>query len=59
MFIPFLKVFNAYDLQVYAFIRYIAHCLCDGDWMNDWLTYLPVEIADAAMIIGEWIENII
>jgi hypothetical protein len=35
--------------------KYIAICITDGDWANDWLTHLPVAIRPAVETIGQWI----
>ena len=36
-------------------LRYFGIVFADGDPANDWLTHLPVEIAEAAYVIGQWI----
>lgn len=32
--------------------RYLLHVTQDGDYLNDWLTHMPAQLADAMTIIG-------
>lgn len=36
-------------------LKYFAVVLTDGDWMNDWITHLPLEIHDCTQQLGHWI----
>jgi hypothetical protein len=39
--------------------RYLAAVLDDGDYLNDWLTHLPVSMAVAVQTLGELIARIV
>jgi hypothetical protein len=39
-------------------IKYFAFTISEGDYLNDWLTHLPPDLADAARVIGEWLANL-
>jgi hypothetical protein len=38
--------------------RYLAAVLDDGDYLNDWLTHLPVSMIAAVQTLGELIARI-
>lgn len=40
-----------------SLIRYFAAVVEDGDYRNDWLTHLPLEIVDATRTLGEWLAG--
>ncbi len=44
-------------MDIVYFLKYLAVVLLDGDYLNDWLTWLPPGIADAAQVIGQWIAS--
>lgn len=44
--------------ELIALLRYFGVVFVEGDWLNDWLTWLPDEIAQAAVVIGQWIAPI-
>ena len=42
-----------------VFARYFAIVIEDGDWLNDWLTHMPVMIRPLIAAIGQLIALLI
>lgn len=38
--------------QLVALALYLHHTATDGDYLNDWLTHLPAELAAQALTVG-------
>lgn len=37
--------------------RYFAQVTIDGSVYNDWLYEMPVELRDAALVLGKWLSE--
>lgn len=58
MLLPFLiKAADSFDM-LWALLNYFAVCLTDGDYLNDWATHLPHDVAHALVIVGHWLVNL-
>lgn len=44
-------------MQLLNLLRYLAIVITDGDWLNDWLTHLPADIAPAVQTVGQFIAS--
>jgi len=55
MFLPYIHKGEATMNSIVYLLKYFGIVFTDGDWLNDWLTYLPPAVADAAQVIGQWI----
>jgi len=41
-----------------AVLRYLSFVLTDGDYLNDWLTHMPAELAAIMLIVGRALATI-
>ena len=58
MYLPFLTLHpGAGDLIDLA--RYFAIVITDGDYLNDWLTHLPTELAPHVQEVGWFVASIL
>lgn len=46
-------------LDLVDLARYFAIVITDGDHLNDWLTHMPPQLADAAEVLGYWVAAIL
>ena len=57
-FLPFVTQYS--DLgDLIDMARYFAIVITDGDWLNDWLTHLPTELAPHVIEVGKFIAGIL
>ncbi len=50
-----MQVSSGWDLLY--LMKYLAVVLLDGDYLNDWLTWLPSSVAPSIQVVGEWIAG--
>ena len=55
MYLPLIK--STSDLL--SLLRYLAIVITDGDYLNDWLTHLPSDVAPHVMEVGKFIATLI
>ena len=41
----------------HSILRYITVVMQDGDYLNDWLTHMPSELATAIVIVGQYLAE--
>lgn len=46
-------------MQLLNLARYLAIVITDGDYLNDWLSHLPVEIQGSVQDVGYWIAGLL
>jgi len=55
MYLPIVSA--ASDLI--AVIRYLAFCISEGDYLNDWITHVTdPDLAAALLVMGEWLTTV-
>lgn len=58
MLLPLIaRVAGDFD-QLWALLNYFAVCLTDGDYLNDWLTHLPIDVNHALQVVGHFLVNL-
>ena len=40
------------------YIMYLLIVLTDGDYLNDWLTHMPADVATYAEVIGRFVSTV-
>lgn len=58
MFLPFITLHPGAQALI-DLLRYFAFVIAEGDWKNDWLTHLPVDLAPHVEVVGHFIAGIL
>ena len=39
---------------MFGVVRYFGYCASDGDWLNDWITHVPLPWHEQMIVVGKW-----